>query len=322
MPRPPLSLFLALSITLSVATVNAKSEADQAKVLRSEGDQLRREKKYREAFEKYSRAYELEKSPTALAQMGLTAAGEGRWLVAERHLQGALRSNEHPWIHRNRQLLEQSLQDVSRHLGFLEVRGGVEGAVVSVNSERVGTLPLEHPIRVVSGQLALEVSAPGYLSVVHTVFVDGKSTAHEEVRLIPVPKAEEIFKKEPKPPLSTRARRLRLGAGLGFAGAALLLAGGIAGSVLRDQAVARWNDDSACLIGGQTRAQNCQAHLDAAQTAQGLSITAYVLSGGLVATSVALLVLSNREPKESVAKPVVACGGAPTGIGCRVGFSF
>jgi hypothetical protein len=313
---------MALGITLGVTTVNAKLEVNQAKVLRSEGDQLRRKKKYHEAFEKYSRAYELEKSPTALAQMGLMAAGEGSWLVAERHLQGALQSSKHPWIRLNRQFLEESLRGVSRHLGFLEVSGGVEGAVVSVNGEHVGTLPLEHPIRVVTGQLALEVSAPGYLSVVYTIFIDGRNTAHEEVRLIPTPKAEEFFKKEPKPPLSARARRLRLGAGLGFAGTALFLASGIAGSVLREQAVARWNDDTACLIGGRTRAQNCQAHLDAAQTAQGLSITAYVLSGGLLATSIALLVLSNREPRESVLKPVVACGGAPTGIGCHVGFSF
>ncbi|MBK6534364.1 MAG: PEGA domain-containing protein [Deltaproteobacteria bacterium] len=54
---------------------------------------------------------------------------------------------------------------VARHLGSLRIDGDVVGAEVLVDGQLVGALPMSAAIRVVAGPVAVEVRAPGRVTV-------------------------------------------------------------------------------------------------------------------------------------------------------------
>jgi hypothetical protein len=165
---------LSLGITaLVVATLAAEGEnkaADPEELIR-QGIDLRRSDRDADALQLFQRAYEIQKVPKALAQIGLAEQALGKWGAADRHLRQAIESIDDAWILKNRAAIDGALKMIGSHVGRLDVRGSPAGADVRLDAELIGQLPLPGPVSVTAGGIAIEVRAPGYFPIARSTTV-------------------------------------------------------------------------------------------------------------------------------------------------------
>jgi hypothetical protein len=188
---PILSLGLACGLAFGLATSGNRAEAADPEALIREGIELRRARDDLSALKRFQQAYEISKSPKAIAQVGLAEQALGRWATADKHLHQALQSVDDPWIQKYRSAIDQALAVVSTHVGRLDVTGRPAGADVRVDGELVGHLPLTEPITVTAGGLALEVRAAGHLPIVRATTVAAGLLTRENFNLQPLSPAAE-----------------------------------------------------------------------------------------------------------------------------------
>jgi hypothetical protein len=149
-----------------------------------EGLQLREQGDDAAALERFERAYELQRSPRAMAQRSLAEQALGRWADAETHLQDALSVVTDPWIRQHKHALETALETIRGRRGTIQIRGGLPNSQVSLDGKVVGTLPLSKPLRVVAGQVTLEVTLEGYYPVRREVIVSAGALSTESIELL------------------------------------------------------------------------------------------------------------------------------------------
>lgn len=137
------------------------------------GLELRRRGRDDTALAEFQRAYGLDPSPRASAQLGLCEQALGSWVDANQHISDALGARQDPWVLKNQTVLESSLRTVKEHLGTVRVNGGPAGAHVFVSGRAAGQLPLENPIPVNAGSVEIVGEAPGYRRESVTVTVEG-----------------------------------------------------------------------------------------------------------------------------------------------------
>jgi hypothetical protein len=125
-----------------------------------EGVELRRQGRDEDAVAVLRRAYALRGSPRATGQLALAEQSLGRWARAESLLRNALRAADDPWVSRNREVLTGALAVAEQHLATVEVLGGVDGAELRVDDERVGTLPGDRSLRVAAGSARVSCVTP------------------------------------------------------------------------------------------------------------------------------------------------------------------
>lgn len=165
--------------------------ADDDALIR-EGIAFRRSGDDASALKRFQQAYELGKTPRALAQMGLAEQALGRWAPADQHLRQAIEARDDAWIRKNRASIDEALAVVAGHVGRIEINGLPPGAEVRVDGELVGKLPLAHPVTVTSGGVAVEVRAPGYVPIVRAATVSARTLTRETFTLQPLsPTAEQ-----------------------------------------------------------------------------------------------------------------------------------
>lgn len=200
---PGLLMFAALALLPQLASAQP-TDATRERVeehLRR-GVELRRTGHDDEAVAEFEAAYRLAPGPRTTAQLGLARQAVGAWLDADRLLRESLASTDDPWVSRNRAALESMLAVTANHLGTLEVRANVPGASVVMDGVTVATLPMSAPLRVLSGVVSLEVTAPGYAAVARRFVVDPGSTVRESVTLRPL--APPTLTPHATPPLAAR----------------------------------------------------------------------------------------------------------------------
>jgi tetratricopeptide (TPR) repeat protein len=166
-----------------LCALQAPARAENADALVREGVQLRKQGKDLEAYGLFQRAVGLEKTPRALAQVGLCEQALGLWAKAEAHIDEALAAETDPWIRKNRVALEGSVRTIGGHLGTVEIWGAPAGAEVSFNGARVGTLPDTGSVRVEVGQVTVFVRAQGYAAVTRTLKIESGDERRENVVL-------------------------------------------------------------------------------------------------------------------------------------------
>ncbi|MBC8132597.1 MAG: hypothetical protein H7X95_06420, partial [Deltaproteobacteria bacterium] len=110
-----------------VATRRAAAAADPEALIR-QGIEYRRADRNMEALKVFQQAYDLQKSPRALAQIGTAEQALGRWGAADRHLRHAIGSVDDPWIRKHRAALNDALKVIGEHVGRLDVTGTPAGA--------------------------------------------------------------------------------------------------------------------------------------------------------------------------------------------------
>ncbi len=101
-------------LTAGVVVAQPPYLSPSAKLVRR-GVESRQRGNDKRALTLFRRAYALDGSPVALAQMGEAEHALGRFVEAHEHLQAALLVDD-PWIAKNRVLLERSLADTSQKM--------------------------------------------------------------------------------------------------------------------------------------------------------------------------------------------------------------
>jgi hypothetical protein len=318
------SLLLMAAVPCAVcgeakAQSSGRAENPEADKFVAEGIELRARGKDTEALRAFQKAAEIDPDSVRV-QIHLATVYQalGNWLLADEYLSMALARQNHPYVNRHRQTLEDAKRVIDANIGRLEVEGEPAGAEVRLNGRLVGTLPLAAPIRSTVGSFMLEVRHEGHYTSQRPITITGGGLVRESVQLEPLP-ADAAFR-----------------GGAGSSGAAagnitdvdsggspwltwtFIGAAGVAGAttvgalIFREVHAGRWNDNARCLEVDRTRAEVCGDERDKANTAE----TVVLVSGALTGAFALGAVLNALGVFESEAPP------GELGLrGCNLGFA-
>lgn len=284
-----LVLLLALAVLAAAAAPSSRASAQRRADPIDEGIALRERGRDAEALALFERAYAETPSARALAQIALAEQALGRLVEAEAHLAEALGETGDPFIRRNRTILEGELAEIRTQVGDLTVTGGPEGAEVVVGGQALGVLPLDAPVRVVAGSVALVVRAPGHEPFETTVTVPGGGAASVLARLTRVARAEperEIVAPPPTTSAEDGGPAWALPVGLALAGVGVVGLGVGAGLMVVREDNAQLRQRCSDVDPG------CRAAYQNALDAEAGGIASFVIGGALAAGGAAVLVLS------------------------------
>jgi hypothetical protein len=186
--RPILAsvLLVAVLVASAAPTRAADLESARAEELIRQANALRQRGQDPAALPLFREAYDVARSPRTAAQLGLVELALGYWVSAEDHLTEALAPADHPWIERNREVLEKARAKAQGHVVTLLIEGQPVGADVRVNASGAGKLPLPAPIRVSEGTVTVEVTAAGHEDARRTVILRSGSAERLRFDLIPI----------------------------------------------------------------------------------------------------------------------------------------
>lgn len=173
---------ICLVLVLCGSSAIAQTGDARVTAILRRGVELRQLGRDEAALQEFWRAYQLSQEPRVSAQIALAEQALGHWVDASTHIGRALASNTDGWIQRNRTSLEQARQEIERHVGRLLVTGGVTGAEVFVNGERVATLPMT-AVTVLAGPDVLEVRADGFETMRRPIRVAAGAITRESATL-------------------------------------------------------------------------------------------------------------------------------------------
>lgn len=156
------ALLAGMALPAAGADRSAEASPDEVETRIRRGVELRKSGDDRGALPEFQRAYELSHTPRAAAQLGLDEQALGRWDVAEAHLSEAMRATADPWVAKNRSTIQRALGVTKAHVGSIQIAGEPEGAEVLVNGRLVGQLPLNDAVRVIAGDVDVELRATGF----------------------------------------------------------------------------------------------------------------------------------------------------------------
>jgi hypothetical protein len=312
-------LFGAILVAVPVrARAGDPSSEGEAGIQR--GVELRREGRNGEALVEFQKAFALEPSARARAQIGLALQALGDWLGAEHWLSEALLASEDAWIARYRTELQGALATVQAHLGSLVLHVDTQQGEVLVNGVVAQALPSTGPIRVVAGSIDVIVRVPGRADVHRIVAVPAGAQVSEVMMLgsepiapaAPPPSVTPAASDVGPQPAAPHSPPVAAYIALGSAGA-LAIASAVA-AVVHENAADVWNDDAQCLRpGGGSRTQQCGTYHDTANVALGVEIGAFAAAAVSAGVGVWLLWPRSRSPLSSAGWCTPGLGGVTCG---------
>jgi hypothetical protein len=331
---------LATVLPPQIAWADSASDADAAI---SKGIEMRRQGKNEEALELFQNAYRLAPSPRAKTQIALAEQAIGRWADAERDLADAMSQASDPWIARQRTVLTEAMGVIRRHLGALTVKGEPAGAIVELDGDPVGTIPLPER-HVTAGEVVVTVRAQGFVSVTRKVTVTPGELAAEVFRLkhiesdsagggLAMPRAStetpassgpavqlnaQAPNDQPAPPPGADGR-LRLAGWITGAAAGLSLAAGTTFLLLSQSKFHSFDNDcgqddvTGAVVSGNTKVSSseCQNRFDAWHTDRTVGVIGLIAGGALAAASTVLFFKAQNSSASAYTHAMAAC--APTG---------
>lgn len=277
--------FCVLVLIVCVGFVGtARADDPAALVLINEGLALREQGRDADALTLFQRAYEIDASPQALAQIALAEQAVGHWARGYRLLDEAMSHSSNAWIQSRLPALRDALQLARSHVGFVDVRSDVAGTHVWVAGSDAGEAPVRAPVVVDVGDVPVELRRGSTV------------VAHERVDAV----AGEVVAVELSES-ATSTPRQRGGSALpalGWTSVAIGVAGvgmGVVFQVLRESAVA---DANRCVTDrGALNLDLCDqseydAHSGAANRDGTISLVGYVAGGVLIGAGALLLLLA------------------------------
>lgn len=190
------ALAVALAIFATAAPAVAGPEDEE---LLKRGVALRREGKDAEALEIFQRVVEKAPSARARAQLALAEQALALWLAAERDLGLALAEPNDPWVAQNKDALERAARVIGGKLAWVKVTSNVPTAQVLVNGTAATVAP-DGRVRVVAGQVTIELRADDHTPSQRAILVAPETTAAVTLELTPRPKATAPAKPVAPPP--------------------------------------------------------------------------------------------------------------------------
>lgn len=314
---------LALAVVLTLAGRRADAQSTDVEALLRQGIALRAEGRDVDALGPFRLAYTAARSPVAAGQLGLAEQAVGRWVEAARHVHEALQTADDAWVTRNRAALEQAYAIIRQHVGALEILGAAPGTEVRVDGDLVGVVPLNGPLELRSGEVLLELRAPGYYPSSRRLMIAPASLTREFVELHPLaaetPRVEPASTVRVAPPQAPEAtdraaaptsRRVPTASWWTGVGGLVLLAAAGGALAVREDAAGSFNGGCAALEqrGYEMQPADCQGLLDRGSTSTALAVTGFAVGGGLLATAVVIGLVS---PRPAAHRALVWCGPAP-----------
>jgi hypothetical protein len=307
----------------------ADSDTARAEELIRQANALRQKGQDPAALPLVREAYDVARSPRTAAQLGLVELALGYWVSSDDHLSEALAPSGHPWIERNRKILEEARANARAHVGTLIIEGRPEGADVRVNFVRAGNLPMAAPIKVGEGSVTIEVTANGYEEQKRTIVVRGASTERIRFDLVSVkrepkaePPAQALSTAPPPPPPSPPPAELptwRRVLPWALAGGAAVAAGvGVWQHVQWRQSQTKFEDNPACGadVTGHGADDKCAGLYDTLATHRTRAYLSYGVAGALGVGAAVTFILNSSSSKEA------AFGPGPTALGLSYGGRF
>lgn len=322
------------------------------------GIELRQQHRDEEALAVFQSIHQATHEARALAQVALAEGELGRLVDAEAHLVEALAQGGERWIRHNRRSLETALERLRTHLGSLAVECVTPGAELWIGGQRVAGLPMERPLRVVSGTVTYEVHARGFATVSRSVQVPTAPVLQERVEMQPQAQASAVAVVAPPtapvveaaptapvtpaapvvvvsapptpreaPPVAARGGGRRTLAWVGIGGSAALMVGGVVAMALRESAAGRYNVGGCLGEGVPVESEPtaaCRDDRETVSTMQTLGVVGLVAGGALAVGSVVLLMTAPGRASGGERSGVVAfrCGGGPGTVGVACGGTF
>ena len=335
--------FTVIFALLGAPAARAQTAASEADAAISKGVELRRQGKNEEALEQFQKAFRLAPTPRAKAQIGLAEQAIGRWADAERDLGEALAEAGDPWITRQRLVLSEAMNVIRQHVGGLTIKGEPAGAVVELDGEAVGVIPLAER-HVTAGEVVVTVRAPGYVSVTRKVYVTSGQLAAEIFRLKrneiePPPTAIEstgaagpgagaptviasgnpIVPASAEQPTTPTSPRLRTAAWASAVAGGAFVAAGVTFLLLGNGKGQSFQNDNSCDLDGSGNVvggSHCQDIYDSWHRDRTIGIIGAAVGGALAATSAVLFVKTQSAAQPS-SQALVGCGPeAGRGVAC------
>jgi hypothetical protein len=286
---------LAIAVALSLLALPARAQEKDSELI-AQGVQLRREHRDAEALQRFRRAYDLYAAPRTRVQIALAEQALEDWVSAEKDLIEAL-SHDDPWVVERAEALKDSLAEIRSHLASLQIETSTAGAELWQKGVLVGKVSAE-PLRVVGGNLEIEIRAAGYQVARRSLSVPAQSIVKLVVDLVPVSEgaapqtATHVTEAPPLP--SSSLQTTFAWVTLGLAGGALVT--GVVGHVEHDLNATHFNDEPECHKQGLTPAI-CTGYADRANTFETVAIAGYVSAGVLGGASALLFILSPAKNK-------------------------
>lgn len=137
------------------------------------------------ALAAFEQAYELQPHPELLYNIGVVQLELGDSAAATRSLARYLVEGGDEVSARRRREVESHLEVLAGRVGRLLVRCDVDGAVVRVDGESVGTTPFDEPVVLNPGTRRVAVSAPGHVESHDTVVVVAGQDLQLKAVLVP-----------------------------------------------------------------------------------------------------------------------------------------
>ena len=169
----------AVAVAAMVLAVPQSVIAADAAELIKEAVGLRRQGKDAEALRKLQEAYETDKSPRVIAQIGLAEQALGRWVPAFEHLTEALEAKKILDWRRTVQRLLRRWRRSPNASARSSILGGSAGAEVHIDGVARGTLPLQGPLILTTGTITIDLLAPGFVPVHRSAVVRPNQTGRE-----------------------------------------------------------------------------------------------------------------------------------------------
>lgn len=144
-------------LTLLLAAPAAQAQDVAADALLEQGLALREHGEHARALVYFQRAYEIEPSPRALAQIALAHQALHQWVTAFKKLTEAIAQSSDPWIRSRRTALETALASARTHVAFVHITGGPPGHHVWIGQEDAGEAPLAAPVVCEPGLVDIEI---------------------------------------------------------------------------------------------------------------------------------------------------------------------
>jgi len=279
---------------------------EEAAQLKKEGDDLVHALHYREALQKYDRAWELGHDPAILYNRGraLDALGETP-LALDAFEQFAKVAP--PDLQAKVPNFEQLLADVRSRVATIVIRCSVEGATVLVRKKLEGKTPLQQPIRAAVGDAAIAIEAPGY----KPFNLERKLESGENVIEVTLEKEAETPKPDATPlqpaPVHTELPETRSGlkwAGLATAGVGVLGIG--AGAIFGGLTFAKQGEADPHCPGKVCDAIGSKAVSDG-RTFGAVSTVSFIVGGVALAAGVVLFLVQPKQ-RQSAFEPFVLGG--------------
>lgn len=292
-------------------------------VLLNECVEQRTARHYVEALAACERAMQLSRNGRTLGQLGITEIAVERWRDAASHLTAAMGS-EHPWVQRNRNVLEVAMTRVRPHVAELVIESEERGATALLDGRSVGLLPLTQPLFVDPGTFTVNVRGARGPMTAQRVTVRGGG--REVLRFAPAPAPAEtpahapVVEAPPVVPVVPPATEpvsspLRPLAWVAAGGALAGFATAIVGWRMREDSVALENP---CILSGG----DCSAVRDDRETGVLVTRVGLVAGGVFALTSTILFIAApSSTPAARVARSW-ACLPSHDHPGAQCAFHF